>query len=77
VPRSLLDMIAPPVLERHAEVPAGMVFVYGGRPLMVVRVVGNDPAAPVICEELAEFGTTLRGQFSLWSLDGVRRALRK
>lgn len=70
-----LDMFAPPVIERRAEVPAGAVFQSGGRFLKVYRVFGADASAPVIVEELQAFGTTLKGQYGLWSQDAVSRAL--
>lgn len=69
-------VFAEPVLERTAEIPAGAVIEHGGRPL-IVRRVGSDPAAPVILEELATFGTTLAGQLALWSADGVLRAMKR
>jgi hypothetical protein len=70
------DLFSPPVIERPSHVCRDMVFDYGGRLLRVHRAdYGTDAAAPVILEELCEFGTTLRGQLSIWSLDGVRRAL--
>jgi len=47
--------IAPPVIERHAEVHAGTVFEFANRPLLVVKSYGSDAAAPVICEEMSEF----------------------
>jgi hypothetical protein len=68
-------LFAPPQIVRHAEVPSGAVFNFAGRPLRVFRTYGSDPAAPVILEELAAFGTTLRGQLSIWSADAVMRAL--
>lgn len=56
------DMFAPPVIERPARIHAGMVFDYGGRLLKVHRVYpGDDPATPIIVEELSTFGTTLAG----------------
>jgi hypothetical protein len=69
------SLFPPPVIERRAEVHAGTVFEFADRPLLVVKTYGNDAAAPVICEELAEFGTTLRGQYALWSQDNVQRAM--
>lgn len=72
-----MDMFAPPVIERRAEIPRGATFAYGGRFLKVYRVFGDvsDAAAPVIVEELQSFGSTLKGQFGLWSQDAVARAL--
>ncbi|HEX4302852.1 MAG TPA: hypothetical protein VHZ78_08660 [Rhizomicrobium sp.] len=71
--------IAPPAVVRPATVTRGMVFLFRGRPLRVERVCGDDPAAPVIAEELADgvngdiaYG---KGQFALWSLAGVMRLL--
>ena len=70
-------LLLPPTIERRAELPAGTVFGYGGRSLKVVEVHGTDAAAPVIVEELSDFGSsTLKGQLGLWSLDGVTRALK-
>lgn len=72
--RQQLDLFAPPAIERPAAIPVGYVFAYGGRSLRVHRVYGVDAAAPVIVEELAQFGTTLKGQFAIWSAQGVMRA---
>ena len=69
------ELFTPPVVERRAEIPRDAVFSHGGRFLKVYRVFGNDAAAPVIVEELQSFGSTLRGQFGLWSQDAVTRAL--
>jgi hypothetical protein len=69
------DLFTRPVFERRAEIPAGCVFLFGGRPLSVVRVYGTDAAAPVIVEELTG-RYTLKGQLAIWSVDGVSRALR-
>lgn len=69
------DLFGPLRLERRASIPARSVFNYAGRPLLVVRVVGDDPAAPVIVEELSD-AVTLKGQLGLWSADGVSRAMR-
>jgi hypothetical protein len=71
------DLFDPPVMSRPAQVAAGMTFQFGGRFLRVVKSYGTDPAAPVIVEELNSFGTTLKGQFSLWSADGVLRSAGK
>ncbi len=69
------DLFARPVIERAATIPRGAVFFYSGRPLRVYRVYGDDARAPVIVEELAAFGSTLKGQYALWSQDAVVRAL--
>jgi hypothetical protein len=69
------DLFEPPTLERRAEIPSGAMFQSSGRFLKVYRVYGTDRAAPVIVEELQAFGTTLKGQFGLWSQDAVARAL--
>lgn len=71
-------LLLPPTIERRAEIPAGTVFGYGGRPLKVVKAHGTDAAAPVIVEELSGFGeSTLKGQLGLWSNDGVQRVMHK
>lgn len=70
-------LFSPPVIEQRAAIPAGLVFDYGGRVLRVHRLYGTDARAPVIVEELAEFGSTLKGQFALWSYDSVSRAAAK
>jgi hypothetical protein len=70
-----LALFAPPVIERAATIPADVVFHYAGRPLRVHRIYGTDARAPVIVEELVPFGTTLKGQFALWSYDAVARAI--
>lgn len=69
------ELFTPPVVERRAEIPRDAVFSHGGRFLKVYRVFGTDAAAPVIVEELQAFGSTLKGQFGLWSQDAVARAL--
>lgn len=70
--------IISPSIHRAAEIPAGAVFGYGGRFLKVVRVLGTDPAAPVIVEEMVSFGpVVLAGQLSLWAADGVSQAMRR
>jgi hypothetical protein len=69
------DLFEPPQLERPASISAGFVFPFAGRHLRVVKAYGSDAAAPVIVEELASFGaSTLKGQYALWSLQGVQRA---
>lgn len=72
-----LSLFATATIERRAEIPCGAVFASGGRFLKVYRVFGDvsDAAAPVIVEELQAFGSTLKGQFGLWSQDAVARAL--
>lgn len=69
------ELFAPPTIERRAEIPKGAVFSHGGRFLKIYRVFGTDAAAPVIVEELQSFGSTLKGQYGLWSQDAVARAL--
>lgn len=73
------DLFKPPVIERRAQIPSGAVFQFGGRFLKVYRVFGDmsDKASPVIVEELTAFGSTLKGQFGLWSQDAVARFLDK
>ena len=61
-------------LRTQAEIPSGLVVFAIGRPLMVVRAYGTDPAAPVVLEELADVGPALTGQFALWSVEAVTRA---
>lgn len=68
------DLFDPPTITRQAEIPAGCVFTYGGRALRVSRVSGTDAAAPVVVEELTN-AVALKGQFAIWSADGVSRAL--
>jgi hypothetical protein len=69
------DLFAPPVIERAATISTGAMFEHAGRTLRVYRTYGTDARAPVIVEELGEFGSTLRGQFALWSVDAVKRAI--
>jgi hypothetical protein len=73
--QSQLSLFAPPAIERAATIPAGIVFRFYGRALRVHRLYGSDARAPVIVEELAEFGSTLKGQFAIWSYDAVSRAV--
>lgn len=62
-------------IERRAEIPAGAVFTYAGRPLRVRRVWGSMAGDVVIVEELAAFGNSLAGQYGIWSVEAVSRAL--
>jgi hypothetical protein len=71
------DLFSPPVIQRAASIATGVVFMHAGRALRVHRVTGKDAAAPVIVEELGTFGTTLAGQYALWSKDAVSRCLSK
>jgi hypothetical protein len=66
--------IAPPAVVRPATVTKGMIFLFRGRPLRVERVCGEDPAAPVIAEELSD-GMNGEVAYGLWSLAGVMRML--
>jgi hypothetical protein len=61
-----------PVVARQARLAVDQVFYYWGRALRIAKIHGDDPAAPVIVEELG----LAAGQLSLWSLDGVRRAMK-
>jgi len=75
------ELIEPPAIVRAAEIPIGSGFMFAGRPLSVVKTYGTDPAAPVILEEHATFGSCIKGQLALWSYAAVfrgaaRRALR-
>lgn len=74
--RTMHDLITPPVVERRAEIPAGTIFTFAGRALRVVRTYGTDAAAPVICEELCDGPRWLRGQYAMWGLFGVSKAMR-
>jgi hypothetical protein len=67
-----------PTMSRQAKtrIPKGTVFVQAGRLLAVVQTHGTDAAAPVIVEELASSPPALRGQFAMWSVEGVTRAMR-
>lgn len=65
-----------PTIVRQAALPADLVFWFWGHPLRVVRVVGTDPAAPVIVEELVDSEFALSGQLGLWSLGSVRSVLK-
>lgn len=64
-----------PAIIRHATVPTGAVFVAEGRPLEVVKVCGTDPAAPVVVIEKVAVGRALPGQYGLWALAAVTRAM--
>jgi hypothetical protein len=66
--------LAPPVV-RTAQVTQGAVFMHMGRPLRVDKVTGDDAAAPVILEELTSWGISGAGQYCLWSVDFVTRAM--
>lgn len=75
-------LATPAPIVRPAEIRTGTTFVFAGRLLRVERVTGSDAAAPVIVEELMD-GPIMpdgapawyRGQFALWSADGVGRAI--
>lgn len=71
--------VATSTIERRGAIASGAVFRFGGRFLKVCRVHGKpgDKAAPVIVEELQQFGTALVGQYGLWSQDAVSRAITK
>lgn len=62
-------------IERNQQAPSGAVFWHRGRPLKIVRSYGTDARAPVIVEELATFGSTLTGQYALWSCKAVLSCL--
>ena len=65
----------PPAIQRAAIIPAGAVFHYAGRALRVRRVWGSMSGDVVIVEELASFGKSLAGQYGIWSVEAVSRAL--
>lgn len=67
--------LPPPTIERCAAIPTGLVFLYGGRALRVARVYGTGASAPVIVEEMRDGPRWLKGQFALWCVDGVSRAI--
>jgi len=74
---NILAFAPPPAIVRSAAPAVDMVFWYWGRPLRVVSVHGDDPAAPVIVEELMDglngdirYG---KGQLAMWSLAAVMR----
>lgn len=69
---SLFD---PPAIQRAAIIPSGAVFHYAGRALRVRRVWGSMAGDVVIVEELASFGHSLAGQYGIWSVEAVSRAL--
>lgn len=69
------DLFALPVMQRTATIPAGAVFHYAGRALRIHRVFGSVSGDVVIVEELASFGASLAGQYGIWSVDAVTRAL--
>lgn len=75
IPRTQLDLFAPPAMHRPASIPAGAVFHYAGRALCVRRVWGSMSGDVVIVEELASFGKSLAGQYGIWSVEAVSRAL--
>lgn len=62
-----------PAITRQAKVAVDQVVYFWGRALRVAKIHGDDPAAPVILEELGESAVALKGQLSLWSLDSLRR----
>lgn len=67
--------MARPNLRRESEIPGGMVIVWSGRPLTVVRQIGTGANAPVILEEMIAMGDALPGQLALWSVAGVLSAM--
>ena len=77
--QNLRAPITPPPIVRPATVSVGLVFLFRGRPLKVTKVMGDDPAAPVIAEELADGMNGdipyAKGQYAMWSLAGVMRML--
>lgn len=73
-----LDLFGEPVASSAPDEPPidDVEFRFGNRGLRVVRVYGDDDAAPVIVEELSN-RVTLPGQLALWSRQGVKRELEK
>ncbi len=69
------DLFAPPAIHRPAAIATGAVFNYAGRALRVYRVFGSVAGDVVIVEELASFGHSLAGQYGIWSVEAVSRAL--
>jgi hypothetical protein len=69
------DLFDPPAIQRAAIIPAGAVFQFAGRPLRVRRVWGSQSGDVVIVEELVAFGKSLAGQYGIWSVEAVSRAL--
>lgn len=64
-----------PAMHQAATIPRGAVFHYAGRALRVCRVWGSMSGDVVIVEELASFGSSLKGQYGIWSVEAVSRAL--
>lgn len=52
-------------------VQPGRIFFAGGVLRKIIRVSGQDPAAPVIVEEQQAVGAALPGQLSLWARAAV------
>lgn len=67
----------PPAIVRSLQLEVGAIFHFWGRPMRIERVLGTDPAAPVIVEELedAQNGSILAGQLSMWSADSIMRLI--
>lgn len=74
IPRQA-DLFDPPAIQRAAVIPSGAVFHFAGRALRVRRVWGSMAGDVVIVQELASFGSTLAGQYGIWSVEAVSRAL--
>lgn len=69
------DLFDPPAIQRAAIIPAGAVFYFAGRALRIRRVWGSMAGDVVIVEELTSFGKSLAGQYGIWSVEAVSRAL--
>jgi hypothetical protein len=70
-------LIQPIVIEHRAEAPRDAVIIFAGRPMRIVKSYGNDPAAPVILEELVRGKNYSAGQYTMWSMWAAMRALAK
>ena len=59
-----------PALYQHQESPIqpGQVVEQQGRLVLVERVTGSDPAAPVLVVEIAAIGAALPGQMGMWPM---------
>ena len=53
----------------------GQQFVFAGRVLEIVRVYGEKDASPVVVMEHNPPPPALPGQYALWSVDRVERAI--
>jgi len=67
--------LAPTAIVKRERLVVGQTFFWFGQMMEVVKVSGNDDAAPVVLCEHNPKPPALPGQLSLWSLSSVEEAM--